>query len=99
MTVEIGRAAAFDLSLVAPNLPPFPCPSGADGSPMSEMEFLRRVTEDNVDLNRNFPASNFRASADRGRAPLDQPESALLHRQIEALRPDLVISTEPMTTG
>ncbi|MEP4650568.1 MAG: PHP domain-containing protein, partial [Ilumatobacter sp.] len=23
---EIGRAAAFDLSLVAPNLPPFPCP-------------------------------------------------------------------------
>ena len=43
---EIGRAAAFDLSLVAPNLPPFPCPSGADGSPMSEMEFLRQVTED-----------------------------------------------------
>ena len=24
---EIGRAAAFDLSLVAPNLPPFPCPT------------------------------------------------------------------------
>ena len=23
---EIGRAAAFDLSLVAPKLPPFPCP-------------------------------------------------------------------------
>ena len=27
---ELGRAAAFDLSLVAPNLPPFPCPP-ADG--------------------------------------------------------------------
>ena len=26
---EIGRAAAFDLSLVAPNLPPFPCPDRA----------------------------------------------------------------------
>ena len=27
---EIGRAAAFDLALVAPNLPPFPCPPGPD---------------------------------------------------------------------
>ncbi len=27
---EIGRAAAFDLSLVAPKLPPFPCPAWAD---------------------------------------------------------------------
>ena len=38
---EIGRAAAFDLSLVAPNLPPFPCPTG-----LSEMQYLRRVTAD-----------------------------------------------------
>ncbi|HEY5664935.1 MAG TPA: error-prone DNA polymerase, partial [Ilumatobacter sp.] len=37
---EIGRAAAFDLSLVAPDLPPFPCPDG-----LSEMQFLRRLTE------------------------------------------------------
>ena len=29
LAAEIGRAAAFDLSLVAPSLPPFPCP--ADG--------------------------------------------------------------------
>ncbi len=43
MTVEIGRAAAFDLSLVAPNLPPFPCPDGPDGRPISEMEYLRRI--------------------------------------------------------
>ena len=43
---EIGRAAAFDLSLVAPNLPPFPCPNGADGRPISEMEYLRRVVGD-----------------------------------------------------
>ncbi len=43
---EIGRAAAFDLSLVAPKLPPFPCPRGPDGTAMSEMEFLRKVTED-----------------------------------------------------
>ncbi len=38
---EIGRAAAFDLSLVAPNLPPFPCPDG-----LGEMEFLRQITEE-----------------------------------------------------
>jgi len=38
---EIGRAAAFDLALVAPALPPYPCPAG-----MSEMDFLRHVTEE-----------------------------------------------------
>jgi error-prone DNA polymerase len=38
---EIGRAAAFDLSLVAPSLPPFPCPDG-----LTEMQYLRRVVED-----------------------------------------------------
>jgi error-prone DNA polymerase len=41
LAAEIGRAAAFDLSLVAPALPPFPCPDG-----LSEMQFLRRVVED-----------------------------------------------------
>ena len=29
---EIGRAAAFDLSLVAPTLPPFPCPQRRPGT-------------------------------------------------------------------
>ncbi len=37
---ELGRACAFDLSLVAPSLPPFPCPPGHD-----EMSWLREVTE------------------------------------------------------
>ena len=44
LAAEIGRAAAFDLALVAPELPPFPCPTKPDGSVMSEMEFLRHVT-------------------------------------------------------
>jgi error-prone DNA polymerase len=35
---ELGRAMAFDLRLVAPNLPPYPCPDG-----LSEMAFLRRI--------------------------------------------------------
>jgi error-prone DNA polymerase len=35
---ELGRECAFDLALVAPQLPPFPCPDGLD-----EMVYLRRV--------------------------------------------------------
>jgi error-prone DNA polymerase len=38
---ELGRALAFDLRLVAPRLPPFPCPSGHD-----EMTWLRHLTEE-----------------------------------------------------
>ena len=38
---EIAKECAFDLKLVAPNLPPYPCPGG-----LSEMAFLRRLTED-----------------------------------------------------
>jgi error-prone DNA polymerase len=42
---DIGRAAAFDLSLVAPNLPPYPCPNGPDGLPLTEMRHLRQIVE------------------------------------------------------
>ncbi|MFM2073055.1 MAG: error-prone polymerase [Actinomycetota bacterium] len=50
LAAEIGRAAAFDLSLVAPNLPPFPCPlapPGVDGvsRPFTEMQYLRELVE------------------------------------------------------
>ena len=41
LAAEIGRAAAFDLALVAPNLPPYPCPDG-----LSEMSYLRRLVEE-----------------------------------------------------
>ena len=37
---ELGQACAFDLKLVAPDLPPFPCPDGLD-----EMSYLRRLAE------------------------------------------------------
>ena len=42
---ELGRCCAFDLSLVAPSLPPFPCPPGPEGSPRTEAEYLRDLTE------------------------------------------------------
>lgn len=35
---ELGRDCAFDLALVAPALPPFPCPDGLD-----EIAYLRRL--------------------------------------------------------
>ncbi len=38
---ELGRACAFDLALVAPNLPPFPCPDG-----LIEMQYLRRLVDE-----------------------------------------------------
>jgi len=45
LAAEVGRAAAFDLSLVAPRLPPFPCPAGPDGAPLAEMAYLRQLVE------------------------------------------------------
>ncbi|MEY4175613.1 MAG: hypothetical protein RI900_2778 [Actinomycetota bacterium] len=45
LAAEVGGAAAFDLSLVAPRLPPYPCPSGHDGTPLTEMQFLRQLAE------------------------------------------------------
>ena len=40
LAADIGRAAAFDLSLIAPRLPPYPCPGG-----LSEIRFLRQLVE------------------------------------------------------
>ncbi len=42
----LGLACAFDLSLVAPALPPYPCPAGPDGVPLTEAAFLRRLVEE-----------------------------------------------------
>ena len=35
---DLGRECAFDLQLLAPDLPPYPCPDGLD-----EMDYLRRL--------------------------------------------------------
>jgi error-prone DNA polymerase len=48
MAAELGRECAFDLSLVAPSLPPYPCPphpDRPDGPPMTEGQYLRHLTE------------------------------------------------------
>ncbi len=44
----LGLECAFDLSLVAPKLPPFPCPPDPHdpSKPMSEMAYLRHLVEE-----------------------------------------------------
>jgi hypothetical protein len=50
-----------------------------------------RANGNGVDLNRNYPARNFIASAGNGQQPLDQPEARALHDFLLAERPHLVI--------
>ena len=51
----------------------------------------RRGNAEGIDLNRNYPASNFLAGPNFGERPLDQPEAKVLHDLILAERPHLVI--------
>ena len=51
----------------------------------------RRGNARGVDLNRNWPASNFRPSARHGPEALSEPEPAAVHRYIERFRPEAVI--------
>lgn len=50
-----------------------------------------RRNANGVDLNRNYPASNFEPGEGRGPRPLSEPESRALHDLIERLDPHLVI--------
>ena len=42
---ELGLSCAFDLALIAPDLPPFRCPAEFDGQGLDEMGLLRVLTE------------------------------------------------------
>jgi predicted deacylase len=52
-----------------------------------------------VDLNRNWPASNFRPSAAHGAAALSEPESRLLHGEILRFRPDVILVFHSIASG
>jgi protein MpaA len=45
-----------------------------------------------VDLNRNFPADNFDASAKHGRSPLSEPESRAIKRVLDEYTPNRIVS-------
>ncbi|MFP3902534.1 MAG: PHP domain-containing protein, partial [Acidimicrobiia bacterium] len=77
---ELGRSCAFDLSLVAPQLPPFPCPDG-----LGEMDHLRRLVVRGAE--RRYGPRGARglpiAEADRNRRAWEQVDHELA--VIEAL--------------
>ncbi len=50
---ELGAELAFDLSLLAPNLPPYPCPDG-----LSEIEYLRRLVHETATRKYGAPPSD-----------------------------------------
>jgi error-prone DNA polymerase len=58
---ELGRACAFDLALVAPQLPPFPCPDDLD-----EMAYLRQLVEEGA-ARRYGPRAGATPDGDRAR--------------------------------
>ncbi|HEX9794803.1 MAG TPA: M14 family zinc carboxypeptidase [Planctomycetota bacterium] len=51
----------------------------------------RRTSGSSVDLNRNWPATNFVKSARHGPEPLSEPETAAVHADLLAFRPQLVV--------
>lgn len=51
-----------------------------------------RMNARGVDLNRNFPASNFSHAARHGENPLSEPESRALHKVLLAHKPNRIIS-------
>lgn len=59
-----------------------------------------RTNAHGVDLNRNFPAANWKRTGRGlnfgGHEPLSEPESAALHAVIESLKPRLIISIHSM---
>jgi len=66
---RLGLECAFDLRLVAPDLPPYPCPDGLD-----EMAFLRRLVATGAAERYGAPGSARHAAfvALHGRDPYDQ---------------------------
>ena len=52
----------------------------------------RRVNAHGVDLNRNFPASNYRNSRRYGKESASEPETRALLAALDRLEPSLIIS-------
>jgi protein MpaA len=62
-------------------------------------EKRRRTNLNRVDLNRNFPASNFKPHRLYGSKPASQPETRAIIRAVESLRPDAIVSIHAIGRG
>lgn len=58
-----------------------------------------RRSASGVDLNRNWPAKNFRPGTTRGPAPLSEPETRALHTEFQRFAPDLVLVAHASRRG
>lgn len=71
--------------------------------PVANPDGLAQKTRFNahgVDLNRNYPATNYRHMGDHGPAALSEPESRALYQLLESHRPARVISIhQPVRSG
>jgi protein MpaA len=59
----------------------------------------RRGNARGLDLNRNWPARNFNPGAAGGPAPLSEPETRALERDLRAFAPDLVVVLHSISDG
>lgn len=60
---------------------------------------MTRGNANGIDLNRNWPSSNFEPSARRGPRPLSEPESAAVHAYLHRIDPDLIIVFHSARSG
>ncbi len=71
--------------------------------PVANPDGLARGARHNVhgvDLNRNFPASNYRSSGSGGSTALSEPESMAIYGVLRNYRPDRIVSIhQPMNHG
>ncbi|MFG0242661.1 MAG: M14 family zinc carboxypeptidase [Phycisphaerales bacterium JB054] len=58
-----------------------------------------RHSANDIDLNRNWPAANFRPGSSRGPAPLSEPETRALHDELERFDPDAVLVVHSSSRG
>lgn len=86
------------------------CQARDDGTLAATVRVIRDLNPDGtaagsrtnargIDLNRNFAASNFTPSQDRGSAPLSEPESRALAAELDAFGPDLIIVFHSIRSG
>jgi len=58
-----------------------------------------RTNARGIDLNRNWPAGNFKPGRARGARPLCEPETSAVHALIEEMRPSIVVVFHSMRSG